>query len=680
MSLDSFARRIDARFNLPRRADSQHHSSYRACINVLGAFLESTVVAICGIASVVLLWLIGGWLVLSTEMWLVVALVMGVVIVLAFAEATDVWLSFNRFFSRETYGDARWATRADLKDAGLVRPKTEESFAPGDRFWYLAWRALRWTREKYEPDPRLPPAIRIGSFDFFHDLVMSVEEFANHLEFFGPPKSGKSASFFMSVARQWARFGSAILLDTKRELFKYTARYYRETYLLDLINPAYSDRLGFMAACKGDAEYASAVANIIVGLNNNRHTPQNNENKFWREAATALLKSMLLYVSSITERPHPAMILEFIAAREVTREKGEVVFDSLDEALGGARDKDVRQAYGIFRQQDERLKASVIISMTTILEAFSTPHAMSVLSPPTKEERDAGVREIDMNALRRRGHAVYVVVPEGEASRLQPVLSTIFGLASLYLRKTGDPDDAAYCLIQMDEAGNVPPPSLSEDVNVGRGRKMCYMLGYQNKRQPDKQMGEAEADTVNESIGATFFLPGCKAKTARYAVELLGKTTTLQKSNTDAVDDRIDNERLTEIGRQMMDETSVRQMLRHVQAIAIIGTAPPIRFMFPPDAKVVDRRKTLPTRRVIAAPPLLLPSPTSQQQQSLTPPTSSPPTATRDRVDREDESVDVSGEREASHEAKPRRARRARIVRIENVEQTDLVEVAAGGE
>ncbi len=673
MSLDSLARRIDARFNLPRRADAQHHSSYRACINVLGAFLESTVVAICGGASVVLLWLIGGWLVLGTQMWLVVVLVMAVVVILAFAEATDVWLSFNRFFSRETYGDARWATLADLKDAGHVRPKTDESFAPGDRFWYLAWRCLRWTREKYEPDPKLPPAIRIGGFDFFHDLVMSVEEFANHLEFFGPPKSGKSASFFMSVARQWARFGSAILLDTKRELFKYTARYYRETYLLDLINPAYSDRLGFMAACKGDAEYASAVANIIVGLNNNRNV-QNGENKFWREAATALLKSMLLYVSSITERPHPAMILEFIAAREVIKEKGEVVFDSLDEALGGARDKDVRQAYGIFRQQDERLKASVIISMTTILEAFSTPHAMSVLSPPTKEERDAGVRAIDMNALRKRGHAVYVVVPEGEASRLQPVLSTIFGLASLYLRKTGDADDAAYCLIQMDEAGNVPPPSLSEDVNVGRGRKMCYMLGYQNKRQPDKQMGEAEADTVNESVGATFFLPGCKAKTARYAVELLGKTTTLQKSNTDAVDDRIDNERLTEIGRQLMDETSVRQMLRHVQAIAVVGTAPPIRFMFPPEAKIVDRRKALPTRREIAAPPLLLQPPTSQQ--SPVPPTSSSSAATSDDVDRKDVSISVGGVREAPPGAKPRRARRARVARVENAEQTALVGAA----
>jgi hypothetical protein len=46
-----------------------------------------------------------------------------------------------------------------------------------------------------------------------------------------------------------------------------------------------------------------------------------------------------------------------------------------------------------------------------------------------------------------------------------------------------------------------------------------------------------------------------------------------------------DNDRLAETGRDLLDAAELRQMAEHTQAVAIIGSAPPVRFGFPHCAK-----------------------------------------------------------------------------------------------
>ena len=63
--------------------------------------------------------------------------------------------------------------------------------------------------------------------------------------------------------------------------------------------------------------------------------------------------------------------------------------------------------------------------------------------------------------------------------------------------------------------------------------------------------------------------------------------------------------RLAEVGRELMTEDAIRMMLPHTQAIAVSGSAPPIRFMFPPNQKEVDPRKDEPKVHKLSAPPTL---------------------------------------------------------------------------
>jgi type IV secretory pathway TraG/TraD family ATPase VirD4 len=64
-------------------------------------------------------------------------------------------------------------------------------------------------------------------------------------------------------------------------------------------------------------------------------------------------------------------------------------------------------------------------------------------------------------------------------------------------------------------------------------------------------------------------------------------TTALQSSSVDVHGgDRFDSERTSEVGRQLMDATEIRQMVKYKQAVAIISNAPPVRLTYPKFAKL----------------------------------------------------------------------------------------------
>lgn len=600
MSVDAMARRLDARINLPRRADSQHHSSYRALVELALSCFQAIMISLCTFVSLTCVGVIAFLLGVSGQAWLIVIFFTFIILILGVFEAVDLFLPYYRFFQRETFGTGRWAKREDMQEFELIQPKTDDSFSRRDGLLYLAWRLLR--RKKHgQPDP---DAIALGGFDFFFDFALKLTMFALHLVVLGPQGTGKSASFFMKVIRAWRRVGAVISLDPKREIYNYTARYFKNSYLLDLIEPAHSDRLSFVAACKDNATFAFEVASMMIGFDPNLAAAKAKD-PFWPMAATQLLKALLLYVAHISDRPHPGMVYEYISARKITRdeEAGEAL-DSLDEDLGNCENDEVRTAWGVFRQADLKTQGNIIISMTVMLEPFRDPHAMLLFSPPTEEEMQSGIREVPMSALREKGNAVYVAVSISQSSRLKVVISTIFGLAASYLRSTGG-QGKPYCLLALDEIGNIMPHGLAQDMNMGRGLDMCYMLGVQVKAQFASQLGKDLADLIWDGVGTIIGLPGCKGGAAELLVRALGKTTVLQKSSTDAVDNRIDNERLAEVGRELMTEDAIRMMLPHTQAIAVSGSAPPIRFMFPPNQKEVDPRKDEPKVHKLSAPPTL---------------------------------------------------------------------------
>jgi type IV secretory pathway TraG/TraD family ATPase VirD4 len=400
-----------------------------------------------------------------------------------------------------------------------------------------------------------------------------------HLAMFGPPGSGKSKTFLITFLRNWAQSGSTIVLDPKGELFEETASYYDHVYRLDLMDPARSDYWNFLPECKGNAELAHQIASIIVGSNQTKSGGTDSED-FWRNSEIAALAAILLHLPQVVARPTPAMINEFISLRSIDPEEGQTE-SPLTAEMVSSPDPQVEVYWGAFTKAKRDLQGSILTGCIAKCQAFTTPNVQAITAADASEG-SVPRANIDLKMLRNPGTAIYVVIPEGDAERYSAFLTTFFGLAMTVLRTLPVTESTIPALFVFDEAGNIPIHGLKEMLGVGRGRKVGVVLAYQNLGQVYAIYGRDGGDAVLGSINTMIFLPGLDQRTTEFATARISTTTVLQHTMIDGVGKTFDAERMAETKRDLIDPTELRQLIRHKQAVAIIDTAPPIKFSYPP--------------------------------------------------------------------------------------------------
>ena len=430
-----------------------------------------------------------------------------------------------------------------------------------------------------------PGELRLGTLPTGHQLVLPAPDTMRHLAIFGPPGSGKSATFISTFLRNWAGTGSVIVLDPKGELYEQTSSDYKKVFRLDLMEPNHSDYWNFVDDCRDNAELAHQVASIIVGTHSSAHT--SDSDTFWRDSEIAALSAILLHLPQIADHPTPSMINEFISLRSIDPLQGQT--DSpLTQEMINSPDPNVPLYWGAFTKAKRDLQGSILTGVIAKCQCFTTPNVKGVTSSVFTSGHDTR-HQIDLKMLRHAGTAIYVVIPEGDAERYGSFLTTFFGLAMTILRTLEVTDYTVPALFVFDEAGNIPIHGLKEMLGVGRGRKVGVALAYQNIGQVYAQYGKDGADAVLGSINTMIFLPGLDLRTTQIASERVGDTTVLQHTTVDAVGTQNDAERLAETGRHLIDPAELRQLVKYKQAVAIIDTAPPIKFAYPPLVQVPRR-------------------------------------------------------------------------------------------
>lgn len=534
---------VDARYGIPRPSSAPHLPPYQAAMAILGVCGEGVLLVIAGLVSAALWWKSAYWLSISVEVELFCHLMAPVGLLISLAEATQLSLPYLQLYRRSTYGTAAWADSLLLKDLNLARRKSE-SILPGE----------------------LP----LGGLGSKYDVVLSAAQTMCHLALFGPPGSGKSATFFMTWLRAWSATGSAIVLDPKGELYDQTAYKFENVYRIDLQNPDRSDRWNFLPSCFHNAELAHEAASIILHVDASKNS---SADPFWKEAETAALTAIILHLAQWHARPTPAMIQELVSTYSLAE---------LNQLMMSSADPRVPLYWGMFTKVEPKLQGGVLIGLGVRCAAFNIPNAKAISSPITPMMAARGVRLVDFAELRRTRTAIYVVVPEGDAARYKVVLATLFGLAASHLRKGDITIESAPVLFNFDEAGNIFIHGLNELLGVGRGRKMAVALGYQNIGQVYHHYGSDGGDAVLGSIGTMIFLPGLDHRTAEYASKRIGQATVWQSTSVDVKEGtKFDSERTSEVGRSLMDASELRRMVKYRQAVAIIGNAPPVRFSYP---------------------------------------------------------------------------------------------------
>src|SRR6266849_4534221 len=405
MSFRATVERIDADYFIPRPADEPDLDSFHAATRFLKDVSRGSTLLCSSAIAGYLLFRSGQ--ILNLDFKWMTFVVMGALFVSLVGVFESISLAYPYYSinQRLTHGSARWASIADLKAKGLAHPSRK-------------------------PLPR--GAVRIGRLSSAlsprqYDLILGLEQLLTHTGIFGPSGSGKSATFYMNILRDWSQTGSVLVMDIKGELYAHTARYYDQVYRLDLENPNLSDLWNPLPRCLKNGELAHSLASIVVGYEP-ENMKVNDSTHYWISGETALMKALCLHLPTIAMNPTLPMIKEYLSRNDLKK---------LTEDMKASEDEEAQIEWGNFTKVDpEKTQGGVITGLNNKIAPLRSPNAMSILKTLTEEERARGVREINLNCLRTPSTAIFIVLSERQASQYRLLLELMFGLAAIEMEES----------------------------------------------------------------------------------------------------------------------------------------------------------------------------------------------------------------------------------------------------
>jgi type IV secretion system protein VirD4 len=603
MSFRARVERIDADYFIPRPADEPDLDSFHAATRFLQDLSRGGTLLLSSSIAGYLFFRSGQMLNLDFKWMTFIVIGAASVALVGIFESVSMAYPYYSINQRLTHGSARWASIADLKARGLAHPSRQP----------LPYGAVRIGRLSSALSPRQ------------YDLVLSLKQQLTHTGIFGPSDSGKSATFYMNILRDFSQWGSALVMDVKGELYAHTARYYDHVYRVDLENPSLSDLWNPLPRCLGNGELAHSIASILVGYEP-ENMKVNDSTHYWISGETALLKALCLHLPTVALNPTLPMIKEYLSLNDLRR---------IGEEMQASTDEEARIEWGNFIKVDaEKTQGGVITGINNKLAPLRSPNAMRILRTATAEELAHGIREINLANLREPGTAIYVVMSENQASEYRVLLELLFGLAALEMQASTQ-KNATPVLMALDEAGNVSPPKLQDKLKIGRFRNTPYLLGFQDVSQIKSRFQENGGKAVLAGMKNQIFLPGIDPDTGAYASSMLGPTTVLSRTEIDATGTSNDAERVSESRRDLKQAPELRRLVKYRQGIAIIDTADPILFRFLPRGDGGD--VAVPPERKIGCPTTLADAVAEMErikeaEKRRTVPENSRPTTTRETV------------------------------------------------
>src|SRR6266851_281533 len=550
MSFRARVERIDADYFIPRPADEPDLDSFHAATRFLQDLSRGGTLLLSSSIAGYLFFRSGQILNLDFKLMTFVLIGAISVALVGIFESVSMAYPYYSINQRLTHGSARWSSIADLKAKGLAHPSREP----------LPYGTVRIGR--------LSSALSFRQYD----LVLSLKQLLTHTGIFGPSDSGKSATFYMNILRDWSQWGSALVMDVKGELYAHTARYYDHVYRIDLENPNLSDLWNPLPRCLKNGELAHSLASIVVGYEP-ENMKVNDSTHYWISGETALMKALCLHLPTIALNPTLPMIKEYLSRNDLKK---------LGEDMRASEDLEAQIEWGNFIKVDaEKTQGGVITGLNNKLAPLRSPNAMRILRSATPEEIARGVREINLADLRKPGTAIYIVMNETQASDYHILLELLFGLAAIEMQASTKKDSTPV-LMALDEAGNVAPPKLQDKLKIGRFRKTPYLLGFQDVPQIKRKYQENGARAILAGMKNQIFLPGIDPETGVYASSMLGSATVLSRTEVDAPGTKNDAERVSESKRDLKQAPELRRMVKYRQGIAVIDTADPILFRFLP--------------------------------------------------------------------------------------------------
>jgi len=459
--------------------------------------------------------------------------------------------AFRRAEASTAHGSARWATRRELKAAGLLEPRGVV-LCQTDAARYSSRNddsgGMRWKMH------------RRG------DLIR--HDGPEHVFVFAPTRSGKGIGIVIPTLLSWTR--SVLVYDIKKELWAATAGWRRQFSHCWRFEPTADDSARFnplLEIRRGDTEVKDAqnVADILVD-------PQGASERrdHWQQTAHTLLVGAILHVLYAERDKSLAGVAAFLA--DPLRPQL-VILDRMlttSHTAPGPHPVVAQTAREMLNKSENEL-SGVFSTAMTCLALYADP--IVARNTSRSDFRIADLMNLDSPA------SLYLVVPPSDIDRTRPLIRLMLNQIGRRLTERLEFQGTAYrhrLLMLLDEFPSLGRLSFFEaelPYLAGYGIK-CFLI-TQSLNQIEKAYGPNNAILDNCHIRVTY--NALDERTARRISDLLGQGTLLRRQRSFS-DGRSWLSKVShseqEVGRALMMPDEILR-LPYDEALLLVGGLPP---------------------------------------------------------------------------------------------------------
>lgn len=425
----------------------------------------------------------------------------------------------------------RWSLVIWIAYLGVVAGCAAARSAPGPCFamelvsaallivwWFLGRRrrgrpgllaGARWGDRKDAAPMRAPGPFLLGLWGSGVPLYLTEEQLSGHVLVVGPSRTGKTAGAIAPnlLLRDPAR-ESVVVLDVKtgpRSLWNVTAGRYGAR--ARLFCPFFEGSIGYNPLAGIDS-IGAAQRKAWLLVQNTTPRDLSGDARVYAAATGDLAALLFLHVQQDRGRGGHTVGSVYRLAMEGPT--------FVREALRGSRIAEVRDRHGIFSARERRVQEAAVTGLLERLAPWADPLVAEATS-----------HHYDLAAIGREPTALYILMPEADAPRLQPLVAWL--IADLLDELIEQAERVGLrCPVRMylDEFRRFGYlPGLSESLPTLRERGISVLLGVQVLSQIESVYGRVEARTLLSNTETKLLFRAGDLETARLISAWLGDTT-----------------------------------------------------------------------------------------------------------------------------------------------------------
>jgi type IV secretion system protein VirD4 len=418
---------------------------------------------------------------------------------------------FYRFFAKDTvykeassygaYGTSRFANSREIFNDKTFAKRTKNTSGPKNM--------------------NNPAGLIFGLYRNKPVILPEMTKIPNRNVFIvGSPGSGKTQSYILTnIIHERER--SIVVTDPKGEIYEATAELKRQQgYEVRLVNfkeMTISDRYNPLDYIHKEID-AEQIATTIV-LNSQTDIKPD----FWTRAEIALLKTLLLYVKyEYPEEATMAKVKEILTVQGANPKRMDSTFRKLKE------DHPAYQAYLVVKMAEERVRASIFISLGVTLSKFD----------PTDVRKFTETSDFKLDDIGKRKMIVYCILPVADAT-WEPLISTFFSQMFQRLYDVADknfnrlPVKVNLLLDEFPNLGTIP--GYEEILATCRSYGISASTIIQSIGQLIDKYSQDKAEAIVGNCSLRFLLGVGDKLTAEYFSQLIGQTTVRTSSTSSSI-------------------------------------------------------------------------------------------------------------------------------------------------